>query len=240
MTTVAETMGIDDCCDFVLFNEYSGRNNPMGNYRNKSVFAADGYREAIQYGHAYYCKLINNDNKKKGQFYNAIPIYELTIERIMEEYPDLIPQIAEFIYNQDRTKFDSEISAIQMREIKEEAVQKYVKKINRLEKDNERLQKELSTHNENIQKEQVLIMSTETSEHLDGNMFYSDKLEDRYYSVRLNIRKDMALLMKDDNGQFGGHGHSMDISDIVKMLGAKKVKTEYCHKYRGVVITKKE
>ena len=143
MTNIGELFGIDDELAFVYFGEKSKQGNPMGSFKSLSVFAADGYRESILEGRTYYCRLERKNNQTR--FYHATPLYELTLDRIMKEDPDSISKIAEIVYELDRTKFDSEISAIQMREIRNDAEQKYVDKINRLEKDNERLEKELKS-----------------------------------------------------------------------------------------------
>lgn len=235
MTNFGEMIGIEGECDFINFGERSKKGNPMGRYRNYSVFAADGYREVIKADRTYYCKLEKNNGS--SQFYNAIPVYELTLEKIMEEDPSVLEQIASYIYELDRSKFDSEISAIQLREIKDEIEKKYTEKITRLEKDNERLTTELNSK-ESLGRT-ITVEKGTVPDHVDGNIFFSDKLEDRYYSVRINKRKDRLLLIKDENGEYGGHGNSIDISPFKKMLGTSDVKVEYCEKYSGVVIYKR-
>ena len=205
----------------------------MGSYKGLSVFAADGYRESILEGKTYYCRL---EKKNNARFFHATPMYELTLDKIMEEDPDSIMKIAEFIYEQDRPRFDSAISAIQVREIQEAAGQKYVDKINRLEKDNERLEKELKS------REKMPVATAAVAniidDHIDGDKFYSSKLEDRYYSARLNKRRDRVLLVKDDDGEYGGHGKCVDIAPFKKILKTENIRGEYCQKYGGVVFTK--
>jgi len=234
MTSLGELYG--DCeKDFIFFEEESKRGDPMGFYKGCSVFAANGYKKTIQRGKTYYCKLEKNTGS--SQHYNAIPEYELTLEKIMEEKPDCIDRIALAIYNMDPNKFDSRISAVQIREIEDRAKQKQADRINRLEKDNERLTNELKARDN----ESTITMKAagEKYDHLDGDMFYSGKLEEKYYSARVDLRKDRILLIKDENGKYGGHGGCIDISPFKKMLDTSDVKVEYCDKYSGVVISKR-
>lgn len=221
--------------DFIYFCEKSKQGNPMGRYRNCSVFAADGYRDKIVYDRAYYCKL--EKNVGSSQHYNAIPLYEFSLEKIMEEGQDVLEKIASYVYELDPSKFDSMISAVQMKEIENGVEKKYTDKIKRLEKDNERLTKELESKGDEGQTGAV--ETVPRSEYIEGDIFFSDKLEDRYYSVRVNKRKDRLLLIKDENGEYGGYGNSIDISPFKKILGTSDVRVEYCDKYSGVVIYKR-
>ena len=229
MTDIGEMLGIDDR-SFIYFGEISNQGNPMGSYKGMSVFAADGYRESIREGRTYYCSL---EKKNNARFFHAKPLFELTLDRIIEDDPDSITKIAEIIYDQDRPRFDSIISAKQMREIQEEAEQKYKDKISRLERDNERLEKELKSKEK--MPAAMTAVANNIDDHIEGDRFYSSRLEDKYYSARLNKRGDRLLLIKSDDGEYGGHGKCVDITPFKKILKTENIRGEYCQKYGGVV-----
>ena len=234
MMSLGDFMGGGEEYALIFFNETSRKGNPMGRYNNMSVFAADGYRETIKQGSSFYCRMIPSD--KSGQFYNAIPVKELTLREVLENEKDLISKIASYLYELDHSQFDQAITAVQLREIEERAESKSVDKINRLEKEVERLTKELNSRDMN--KSIISVPDREFQDYLDGDIFYSKELKDQYYSARINRRGDMTLLVKDKNGEYGGYGKSIDLSPLKKMMGAKEIKAEYCHRYDGIVVTK--
>ena len=232
MTTINDMYGAAEE-EIISFSEKSKQGNPMGKFRTLSVFAADGHREAIKQGKAYYCKL----TKGNGNFYNAVPLFELSLDRVMEENPKLVERFANILYQSNPSAFDSMISATQIADAKKEAEEKYARKINFLEKDNERLKHELE-ESKRIPV-QTFRGSDDVVEGMREGMYYSNRLGECYYSARINMRKDRILLIKDENGAYGGHGKCIDISEFKKMLDADDVKGEYCEKYNGIIFTKR-
>lgn len=210
----------------IPFDELSDRGNPMGRYHGTLVFASPDYFEKIKHGKTYYCQL----SRGKGQFYNAVPLFEISLDRVMDENPELFSKIAMYLYQSNPSMFDSRISAVQMADIKRSVEERYAEKINYLEKDNERLKKELESSDKIVAQD----MPIKSVEGIRDGMYYSDMLKDRYYSARINARKDCVLLVEDDNGAYGGHNGCICINDIKDMLGGE-IKGEYCDRYGGIV-----
>ena len=233
MSDFDNLMGVTGEYAFINFCEISRRREPMGRYHNLSVFAAEGYWKVIEFGKTYLCSLEHGS----AQNYFATPIKEVTLDKVLEENPEAITRIATYLYDLDRSKFDTEISAVQMREIRNEIEQKYREKISRLEKDNERLSEELK-----VRPEKSVPAAAEPAAVPDlpnDSIFRSEKIENRYYSPRINIRRDRILLLKDDNGRYWGHDNCIDLAPFKELLGVSDVKAEYCKKYSGIVISKR-
>ena len=228
MRTVGENMG-EDPVDYIWFNETSKRGATMGKFRGLAVFAENGYHESILPNHTYLCTL-----SKKGNVYNAIPLQELTAESIAEEKGELMESMCEHLYRIAPEKFDSFITAAQIRNIREEEREKVSKDVEFLRKENNRLKEEMATM---VHPVEVPVGDIPDGfEGIRGGRYYSQRL-DGYYSIRVSYRKSEALLVEDDDGQINGCGGMIDLAEIHKLLG-KDIRGEYCDLYGGVLFTK--
>lgn len=235
MTSIGDILG-DDPVDFVWFNETSKRGGVMGKFRGLAVFAADGYHESILKGHTYLCSM-----SKKGNVYNARPIYEITPESLAEEMPDLLESMCEHLYRIAPEQFDSAITATQIRMIREEERERVSKDRDYLRKENERLREE----NSRLREEAKSVPKARPTEIEDApadfegirdDMFVSPRL-DGYYSLRISWRGSEVLLVRDDDGPINGCGGCVDLTKVRTLLG-NDIHGEYCDRYDGVLFTR--
>ncbi len=227
MMTLGEMMG-GGIPRYIWFNETSRKGGVMGMFNGISVFPQEGYYEYIEHGKTYLCQL--TEHTGRSHHYTAIPIHELTKDNLPELGREVMESLVEHIYRMDPTHFDSLITEKTLRDAQDKAIRAAKEKMVVLKRENERLKKELEASTASSPAG-TIPMKTE-------DVYEDEHLEDRYYSVRVNLAGDMVMLVKDDGGTIDGHGHSVDLAPIKKILGTENVHGEYCQKYGGVVFTK--
>ena len=216
---------------FILFNEVSKQNNPMGQYNRLAVFPQWGFESTIRQGGTYLCEL-----EKKGNTYSARPMMELTPSNLSECFPDLVEDMYESFYRMDPERFHSAVTAADIRRIREEEEEKVSKKLKFLEKEVERLKAEQKTKPASVDPAESIV--DRTFEGVRDGFYYSPHIGGGYYSLRISYRGSEVLLVEDADGELNGCGGAVDLKRVCSLLDNENVKGEYCPKYGGIVFTK--
>ena len=234
MSTIGELIGYN-CSDeeaIIVFNELSKRNEPMGKYHTLAVFPErDG--PVPEYGKSYYCYLRRDS---KGNMYWASIKSEITLESILSLNPDVKKQIANIILEEHPDAFKSEITTLQIKEYENKISEKYKTENASLRSQIAHLENELSKLSE-ISRRELLLSPGNSETGVENGLLHDEHLEDGEYSVRMDLRKNKALFIRCDGGEYYCTSGYIDISSFLQKHHATKPVCKHCDELEGALVT---
>ncbi len=234
MNTIGDLIGYSNPNDeaIIVFNELSKRKEPMGKYHTFAVFS-ERDSPTPEYGKSYYCYLRKDP---KGNVYWASIKTEVTLDSIISLNPDIKKQLADLILEEHPEAFKSEIITLQIKDYENRIREKYKTENSTLRSKIEHLENELSKLSEISRKE--LLLTPECSDTgVENGLLHDEHLKDGEYSVRLDLRKNKALFIKCDGGEFYCTSGYIDIAPFLHKYHVTKPLCKHCEELGGALIT---
>lgn len=234
MSTIGDLIGYggSNAEAIVVFNEFSKRNEPMGKYRTFAVFPErDG--PAPEYGRSYYCYLRKDP---KGNIYWASIKTEVTLDSILSLNPDIKKQLADIILEEHPEAFRSEITTLHIKEYENKISEKYKAENASLRSQIEHLENELSKLSE-ISRKELLLTPGSSDTSVENGLLHDEYLKDGEYSVRLDLRKNKALFIRCDGGEYYCTSGYIDIAPFLQRYHVSKPLCKHCEELEGALVT---
>lgn len=231
--TIGDSIGYNGATEegIVVFNELSKRNEPMGKYRTLAVFPErDG--PSPEYGKSYYCYLRRDS---KGNVYWASIKTEVTLDSILALNPEVKKELANMIIEEHPEAFKSEITTLQIKEYENKIKEKYKTENATLRSKIEHLENELSKLSE-IGRKELMLVPDDSDTGLDNGLLHDEYLKDGEYAVRMDLRKNKALFIRCDGGEYYCTSGYINISSFLSKYHISKATVRHCEELEGALL----
>ena len=232
-SSLGELVGFNGATNegIVVFNELSKRNEPMGKFRTLAVFPErDG--PAPEYGKSYYCYLRRDS---KGNVYWASIKTEVTLDSILAINPDVKKELAKIIIEEHPEAFKSEITTLQIKEFENKIREKYKTENATLRSKIEHLENELSKLSE-IGRKELMLAPTNSETGVENGLLHDEHLKDGEYAVRMDLRKNKALFIRCDGGEYYCTSGYIDINPFLSKYHITKAVCKHCEELEGALL----